>query len=100
MADEYVPQPYPKWLPEHGLVVQNEAEERAVIDGTAIITEVVSAFGSTYVISGYREKPKPEPKPEPKPKPKPEPEPATPAAMLKAADEAMPPRRNKKRKAK
>ena len=50
---EYVE--YPKYLPDANVVVQNRAEEEAVLNKTAIIGLLVhSAAGDTYGIVGYK----------------------------------------------
>lgn len=60
---------FPKWVDSSKgrLVVANEAEEKAVADGTADIEVIESAQGQILKVSVPPAKP---PKPEPKPAPK------------------------------
>lgn len=43
---------YPKWV--KGVVVDNAAEEKALLDGTAILSEVYSAAGITRRVVGRK----------------------------------------------
>ena len=84
MSEEYVHQPYPKWLPDFEVVAQSEAEEKALRDGRAVLHTVKSASGDLNSIVYLPEKPKPEPKAAPAEPPAPEPK-----TMIERAQETF-----------
>jgi hypothetical protein len=50
-AETYVPEPYPKYLPDYDVVAQTEAEHKALLSGDAVVEAIQSAMGERRFIT-------------------------------------------------